>query len=178
LLVGTPTTTVADQKKGSGLSAEVVGGLMGGIVGIILLISLAVTFYLMGRRNKTKPPNTTTAVTVETPNEPLHEARDRSEEIADVGGRLRRSQDLSTIGGRLRYPNDDVIEGGRLGSITAVTVETPNEPLHETRDRFEEIAEAGGRLRRDRSQDLSTVGGRLRYPNDEVIEGGRLGSPP
>jgi len=134
LLVRTPiTTTIADQKNGSSLSAGAVGGLVGGILGILLLIGLGATFYLLGRRKRTKPPKTTTTVTVETPNVRLHEARDRSEEIAEVGGRLRT-------------------------------------------DRSEEIAEVGGRLRRDRSEDLSTVGGRLRYPTDEVIEGGRLGS--
>lgn len=109
LTTGMITTTATDQQHG-GLSSGAIGGIVGGILGTLLLISVAATFYLLGRRNRTNmsvasPPSRNEAV--EKPDEP-------SERPA---GNLGNAEPIEgEVSGRLQYPNDETVEGGRLGS--------------------------------------------------------------
>lgn len=97
----------------SGPSAGEIGGIVGGVLGALLLIFVAVTFYLLGRKSKsvTQPviqPTSNDAVEAPVEGYTAKEVVDR-ESNAPV--------DIE-VGGRLRYPNEQEVEGGRLREST------------------------------------------------------------
>lgn len=113
-ILGIPSNT---SSPSSGLSAGAIGGIVGGILGALLLISVAVTGYLLGRRHSAG-----TAI----PNPPEVGAPAQKQEVKSA---VIATPDLEAImaipeanaadsepGGRLRYPNESVQDGGRLGS--------------------------------------------------------------
>jgi hypothetical protein len=105
-------TATSISNHGSALSAGAIGGIVGGILGTLLLISVAATFYLLGRRSKMN------VVMAENPSS-REAAVVKSNEIVEPIGNFNDGviADID-IGGRLRYPNDHTDVGGRLRSST------------------------------------------------------------
>ena len=77
---------------------------------MLLLISVAATFYLLGRRTRTN--------TVASENQSGREAAvEKPNESVEPAGNLEDSTTTDIdVGGRLRYPSDQIDVGGRLGS--------------------------------------------------------------
>jgi hypothetical protein len=109
-----------------------VGGIVGGILGILLLMGIAGTFYFLARRKRARLPTPPNPAAEEKPDDSntsqgRNLARDHVQNI-DMGGRLHYlnhevteggrfgSRPTTDIGGRLRYPNDDITEGGRVAT--------------------------------------------------------------
>jgi hypothetical protein len=87
-----------------------VGGIVGGILGTLLLVSVGALCFLLERHRR---------LNIELTNQTSrYEAVEKAGEVRVIlSGNLQNSDPVnSDIGGRLRYPNDDVVEGGRLGS--------------------------------------------------------------
>jgi hypothetical protein len=106
-IIGPSSSTPASS---SGPSAGAIGGIVGGILGTLLLISVAITAYVLGRRK-----GTNAAV----PNLPAAETPVQNKEIGptvivtpDVGANTADPE----LSGRLQYPNESITEGGRLRS--------------------------------------------------------------
>ena len=99
-------TAISTSNHGSGLSASAIGGIVGGILGTLLLFSVAATFYLLGRRSG--------AAENQSGREPAMEKSDKI--VEPIGNRNDGIITDIDVGGRLRYPNDQIDVGGRLGS--------------------------------------------------------------
>jgi hypothetical protein len=82
------------------LSGGAIGGIIGGILGTVVLLSVAVVCYFLGRRGRT------------TVIKPLTKSTPNQGEDQHMG---------SGIGGRLRYPtidsNHEITESGRIISF-------------------------------------------------------------
>lgn len=95
----TTATVLLVQQSGGGLSEGAIGGIVGGILGCLLLISGAVIFYLLGRRSRTSTP-----VMMPATNLGEHRKEKTESEFGNV------DHDNVQLGGRLRYPDDAIIE--------------------------------------------------------------------
>jgi hypothetical protein len=97
--------TTLPTHSSNGLSSAAIGGIVGGILGILLLISVAITFYLLVHRNRAQTPVTIPLSSVG--------AEKKPEDVENLTGDL---QTTEPAGGRLRYLDDQITEGGRLGA--------------------------------------------------------------
>ena len=90
------------NQPGSSLSAGAIGGIVGGVLGVLLLAVIAVTFYLLGRRDMT---------VLRSPSAARQAWENQDDAPETEGANIDREQfEDIPVGGRLRYPNDDIIE--------------------------------------------------------------------
>lgn len=111
LSFNSPTVYVSPASSTSGITSAAVGGIVGGILGTLLLVSVAVTFYLLGRRNRALPTildgsagvkHDANQVVVEADTE-IHQPENPVNVPADI-----------VAGGRLRHLTGGEIDGGRI----------------------------------------------------------------
>lgn len=111
--LGVTSTTIGDLSHNSGLSSGAIGGIIGGMLGTLILIGVAVTFYLLGRRNRAMPPNLSSPNVAVACGEVQLPQRDESSASQRTNFERDQRSDIE-VGGRLRYPNDQITESGRL----------------------------------------------------------------
>jgi hypothetical protein len=107
---GTNMTSSGSTGK---LSSGAIGGIVGGILGALLLITVAIIFYLLGRTRNVRTATPTTSANTE------EFSVKKPDELPSVPQEIAQSE-LSgdrEFGGRLRYQNESTTEGGRLGTV-------------------------------------------------------------
>src|SRR5271167_2801964 len=97
--------SVSNPQKGGGLSSGAIGGIVCGILGTLLLISVTAIFYVLGRRNRVAEP----AVSAPNTDEGKRTLDDGVREAGNLGN-IEPPADNVEVGGRLRYPNDQILE--------------------------------------------------------------------